>query len=149
MKNILMVCVGNICRSPIAEGLLKDYAQKRDLPLQVSSAGLAAMLGRPADPNSIAIMQQRGIDIGRHQPRQLTFEMLQSANLVLVMEEWHQREIAEQFPSMYGKVHRIGKWGDFEIPDPYKLPKDAFIESCYLIEQGLHDWQKKLWDSNV
>ncbi len=149
MKNILMVCVGNICRSPVAEGLLKYYSQQHDFGLEVSSAGISAMVGRSADPNSIEIMRKRGMDISQHVPRQLTLEILQEVDLVLVMEAWQQEEIGCQFPSAYGKVHRLGKWGNFDIFDPYKSSLEKFEKAFLLIEKGLADWQKKFWSRNV
>ncbi|MCD6048130.1 MAG: protein tyrosine phosphatase [Gammaproteobacteria bacterium] len=149
MKNILIVCLGNICRSPMGEGLLKQFAIDNSLPLQVSSAGITAMVGHPADPKAIEIMKKRDIDISQHAPTQLTQELLRQMDLVLVMEEWQKKEIGCLFPSSYGKVHRLGKWGNFEIPDPYRKPIEQFEASCQLIEQGLRDWQERLWSKHV
>lgn len=145
MKNIVMVCVGNICRSPMAEGLLRHLSEQNSLGLNVSSAGLSAMLGHQADSKAIETMQKRGIDISQHQPRQINPEILLTADLILVMESWQQKELGCIFPSSYGKVHRLGKWDNFEISDPYRKPIEQFEEAFRLIEQGLLSWQKKLW----
>jgi protein-tyrosine phosphatase len=148
-ENILIICVGNICRSPMGEGLLKHYASQHHVSVKISSAGIDAMTNCPADSNSIEIMQQRGIDISQHRAQQLTREHLIAADLVLVMESWQQKEIGARFPSAYGKVHRIGKWESFEISDPYQKGMPYF-EHCYaLIEQGLQSWVKKIWGGNV
>lgn len=149
MKNVLIVCVGNICRSPIGEGLLAQASKAHGLGLEVSSAGISAMLGHSADPISIELMQKKGIDISQHVPRQLTSEILAEADVVLVMEAWQQQEIGCLFPSAYGKVHRIGRWSDFDVPDPYKKSQAAFEEACFLIEKGLQEWQNRLWRKHV
>ena len=149
MKNVLIICVGNICRSPMGEGLLAHYSEKHQLGLNVSSAGLSAMVGHPADSNAIVMMQKQGIDISQHLPRQLTEELLAKADLTLVMEAWQQQEIGCLFPSAYGKVHRIGRWGDFDVPDPYKKSHTAFEEAYSLIEKGLREWQNRLWRKHV
>ena len=62
MNNILFICIGNICRSPIAEGLFKHAMPKK----AVCSAGIGALVGEPADPLSIQLMWEHGIDIGAH-----------------------------------------------------------------------------------
>ena len=149
MKNILMVCLGNICRSPMAEGWLKHYSDQHALGLDVRSAGLTAVVGGLADPYAIDVMQAKGIDIRQHCPRQLTSAMLHENDLILVMDSRQQQEIGYISPSVYGKVHRIGRWSGFDIPDPYRKPFSAFEESFHLIEQGLQDWQKKLWTEHV
>ena len=113
MKNILMVCLGNICRSPMAEGLLKHYSAQEQLGLNVSSAGLQAVVGFKANAFSLEIMQKHGVDISAHRARQMTQEMLLEADLILVMETWQQKELGYIFPSAYGKVHSLGRWGNF------------------------------------
>jgi protein-tyrosine phosphatase len=148
-NNIVVVCLGNICRSPMGEGLLKQYAEENNLPLQIQSAGIKAMVGWRADPMAVEVMKNRNIDISQHEPMQLTLALLREVDLVLVMEGWQQKEIGCLFPSAYGKVHRLGKWGDFEIPDPYRKPIEHFEASCQLIEKGLQDWQKRLWGKHV
>ena len=145
MKNILMVCVGNICRSPMAEGLLKKYSDEKKINLHVSSAGLSAMLGYSADLFAVDVMRHRGIDISQHQPRQVTQEILSAVDLILVMEAWQQKEIGCLFPSVYGKVHKLGKWANFDVPDPYRKSFEHFESTCALIEKGLLAWEERLW----
>lgn len=145
MKNILMVCLGNVCRSPMAEGYLKHLSKKLNLDLQVSSVGIKAMLGWDADPFAIKVMSHHGIDISQHRPRQLTSELLVESDLVLVMETWQRKELGCLFPSAYGKVHNLGKWEEFEVPDPYRKPLEHFEATYLLIEQGLQRWKEKIW----
>jgi protein-tyrosine phosphatase len=146
-NKILIVCVGNICRSPMGEALLKHYAKQNDLPIEVSSAGIGALVGHPADSKVQEILMEQGINCSEHRARQLTAEILADAELVLVMESGHRREIERNFPSACGKVHLLGKWSNLEIPDPYKKSKEFFQETHRLIKQGINEWQVKLWNS--
>jgi protein-tyrosine phosphatase len=142
---ILTVCIGNICRSPMAEGELVHRLRARGVQAVVESAGIAALVGKPADPTSQELMQARGIDISRHRARQLTPELIRSFELILVMEADQQREVEDILPSARGRVHRLGRWGDFDIPDPYRQGRDAFEEALELIVRGVDDLERAFW----
>jgi len=141
-SNILVVCIGNICRSPMAEALLKARAPDG---VHIHSAGIGALVGEPADPASVQLMQARGIDITAHRARQLSREMVGQAELILVMEDEHMQHIHSLSPAARGKVHCIGKWAKNEIPDPYKKLPEYFASILVLIEQGVDAWAEKLW----
>jgi len=141
-KSILMVCVGNICRSPMAEALLQSRLHNRNIT--VSSAGLGALVGQPADEIARNLLKELGIDISSHRARQLDAELLRSAELILVMEAWQQKEIEKLFPPSRGKVYRIGHWGNFDIADPYRKPREAFEAALAAIERGIDEWIKRL-----
>jgi protein-tyrosine phosphatase len=145
VDRILMVCVGNVCRSPMAEGLLCDRLARRGFGARVESAGLGALVGRPADPIAVELLAERGVDISAHRARQLTPEILFAAELVFVMETIHQRDIERLMPSTRGRVHLIGRYGGFEVPDPYQQPRPAFERALELIERGLDDFEKVFW----
>lgn len=144
-KNILVICVGNICRSPMAEGLLKSAiatANKGDCV--VSSAGLSALVGQPPDTKACQLMMEKGIDISGYRARQVSKDMIRKADLILVMESAHKIAIEQNEPSAKGKVFRVGEWGGFDISDPYRQELPAFKKSLSLIEQGLALWMQKL-----
>lgn len=145
-NKILIVCVGNICRSPMCEAILKHRVQMAKLPVSISSAGIAALEGKPADPIVQELLLEQEIDCSSHRARQLTLPMLLEAELVLVMEQGHRKEIEYKFPNVCGKVHRLGKWGEFDVPDPYKKSKQIFKETYELIMQGIDQWQARLWN---
>lgn len=138
--SILVVCVGNICRSPIGAALL----QQALLGKAISSAGVGALVGHPADPLSIELLAERSLDLSAHRARQLTPNLIRSADLILVMEAGHKKAVDAIDPSGRGKVYRWGEWGDFDIPDPYQRPREAFEEALVLLDRGLADWLPKL-----
>lgn len=139
-KAVVVVCVGNICRSPMAAILL----QSRCPTLTVSSAGVAALIGEPAEPTAVALMAERNLDLGGHVGRQLDEAILSGNDMVLTMEEKHSRWIVNQWPQFRGRVFRIGHWGDFDVPDPYRRGEEAFRRALDLIDRGVDDWVAKL-----
>ncbi len=141
-SRILTVCVGNICRSPMAEALLSHRLASRGVQATVESAGIAALAGRPADPVAQELMLARGIDISAHRARQLTPDMIRSFELLLVMEADQQRAVESMLPSARGRVHRIGRWGGFDVPDPFRRGREAFERALTLIERGIGDLEK-------
>lgn len=140
IESLLVVCVGNICRSPMAEGLFR-----RALPdLRLASAGLGALVGEPADPIAIELMRDRGLDIGGHRARQLQPAMLSDAGLVLVMELGQQRYLAQQHPLARGKIFRLCESLKVDVPDPYRRGRAAFEDALGLIVQGVESWVPRI-----
>jgi len=140
IKRILIICIGNICRSPMAEGLMK-----RALPeMEVSSAGLGALVGQPADSNAIALMREKGIDITAHRARQLESWMVATADLVLVMDTEQKDHLVMQYPLYRGKTYRLIENAKYDIADPYRQGLDAFRDAAELIEEGVHAWAARI-----
>ncbi len=138
-QNILLVCVGNVCRSPTAEYLLRNRLP--DTHTGVSSAGLGALDDRPMDATAAELLLEHGIDASAHRGKQLSPEMLRQAELVLVMEKAHAANIARTAPEASGKVFLLGKWlDDRDIPDPYGQQRPAFEHVYQLIDQGVSSW---------
>ncbi len=140
INRILVLCIGNICRSPMAEGLLKRALQGH----AISSAGLGAQVGRPADPLSVALMWQHGIDITMHRARQLESWMVGPADMLLVMDMEQKRYLETKYPACRGKAFRLGEHGKYDIADPYRQGPDAFRETAGLIEQGVAAWTARI-----
>lgn len=141
INNILVVCVGNICRSPIGEAFLQAKLPQSN----VSSAGISALVGYPADPHSINLMREHNIDISSHLARQIDSEMISAADLILTMEKRHNKHIQSRFNGTTGKVHLIGKWlDDREIPDPFRKGERAFRISMENIEKCTEAWAEVL-----
>lgn len=95
--NILVVCTGNICRSPLGESLFRNALLR--LPVQLSSAGTHAMVGKPMHASVQVFADDFGLsDAVLHQARQLTVKMLKESDLILAMDRGHRREIVELLP---------------------------------------------------
>lgn len=92
--NVLAVCLGNICRSPIAEGILARLANNANLDWKVDSAGTSGWHdGEPADSRSIAIAKERGIDIGYQRSRKFIVEDFDRFDLILVMDSSNYQNV--------------------------------------------------------
>jgi protein-tyrosine phosphatase len=142
-NRILIVCVGNICRSPIAEHLLRESLQGTDIA--VGSAGLGALIGHPIDSTALAILHRHGQQPQPHRARQVTAELIHDANLVLVMEHSQVQSVIRLAPEARGKTFLLGKWqADQEIPDPYRKGPEAFERAYALIESAVKPWGKRL-----
>lgn len=138
-KSVLIVCVGNICRSPTAEALLKSKLQQYDI--QVSSAGLGALVDKPVDTMAAQVLEAAGYALPDHRARQLTAEMLREADLVLAMELKHLQSIHSLAPEARGKAFLFGKWvGNQEVPDPYRLQLPAFEHVFRLLDESTNAW---------
>ena len=143
IQRILVVCVGNICRSPMAEAVLGN-ALRNQGDITVVSAGLGAMVDWPAAEHAEVLMSERGLDISDHKGRQLTPELLHAADLVLVMEHGHKSAIEAEDTTARGKVFRLGEWQGRDIHDPFQKPKKEFVRVLSEIDACVEDWIERL-----
>ena len=142
-NRILIVCVGNICRSPTAQQVLG--AALAPAGITVSSAGLAALRDHPLEPLAGQVLQEHGHVPQAHKARQLSLEAVSAADLILVMEQRHIDGVLGLAPEARGKVFLLGKWQhDREITDPYRQGKPAFVQAYALIEQAAQAWAQRL-----
>lgn len=139
-ENILVVCVGNICRSPMAEALLQQCFPEKN----VDSAGVGALVGHGADPAAIKIMKEQNIDITNHVAKQIDEELAHKADLIFTMSDSQNKWIEERWPFCRGKTFKLGHWSDKDIADPYKHEMSAFMTAYKDIVSGINEWQDKL-----
>ena len=140
IQNILVICIGNICRSPMAEYMLKQAYSNR----LVHSAGISGLTGHPADEKAKKCMQQLGINISAHVARKLNAELIRQADLILVMSQNQQKYIEQQWPFAKGKTFRFGHWRGRNIPDPFQHEQVVFDETCQLIQDCISDWTQHI-----
>ncbi|EKZ9487319.1 low molecular weight protein-tyrosine-phosphatase Wzb [Enterobacter hormaechei] len=140
-NKILVVCVGNICRSPTAERLLKQY-----LPaLTVESAGLGALVGKCADQRATEVATAHDLSLDGHCARQITARLCREYDLILTMEKRHIHALCEIAPEMRGKVMLFGHWdNECEIPDPYRKSREAFEAVYTLLDRSAQQWAQAL-----
>ncbi|WP_201615682.1 low molecular weight protein-tyrosine-phosphatase [Psychrobacter urativorans] len=139
-NNILVVCVGNICRSPMAAALLMNQYPKK----YIDSAGVSAVVGHSADPKAIEVMTACNIDMTNHIAKQINEALVLKADLILTMSVNQTKWIEEQWPHCRGKVFRIGHWNDKDIADPYQHDKPAFETARQDIIESLEQWAEKI-----
>ena len=141
IRNILVVCVGNICRSPVGERILRDHAPH----LAITSAGIGAMVGCGADTLASETAASHGVALDGHISRQFTAEMGRAADLILVMEPGHKAQIARDAPQLSGKTMLFDHWtGANGIADPYKRSADFHDLVFQQIETAAAGWIKRL-----
>jgi protein-tyrosine-phosphatase len=144
MPRVLIVCTGNICRSPAAEVLLRARLEAEGLTdWEVSSAGTWTMTGRPASREIIQLMAERGLDVAAHRSREVGREAMQQADLVLVMTRNHAEALRLEFPDQAKKIHQLSEVGGqvaYDIQDPYGRPMEVYrsvvAEIARLIDEG-------------
>lgn len=142
-ERVLIVCIGNICRSPCAQILLEEAIAGSGV--KVASAGLAAKVGQPIEASTRSVLLEHRHALPEHRARQLDGAMLQAADLVLAMERRHIEHIHHMAPEARGKTFLLGKWqGELEIADPYRRDRTAFEQAYRDIEKGVEAWAKRL-----
>ncbi|MGC1329808.1 low molecular weight protein-tyrosine-phosphatase [Pseudomonas sp.] len=137
-SRVLIVCVGNVCRSPMAAALLRQRGGRR---LEICSAGVQAQNGAHMDADAKAVLKQHRVKSGDHRACQLTPELLHWADLVLLMEQEQLKRVVRLAPEVRGKVFLIGKWqNDLQIADPYRRQKNAFQQTYTHLSRCVDDW---------
>jgi len=152
-KHILLVCLGNICRSPAAEGVLRAKAKHRGLNLVIDSAGTGAWHeGNPPDGRMIKTTAKRGYDIGRQRARQVALLDFTKFDYLLAMDLSNHTDLLDLAPA--NRSCDIRLFLDFadceerEMPDPYYGGGDGFSQVVDLIELGVNGFLDHLEDES-
>lgn len=144
--NVLLVCTGNLCRSPLAETLLEKLMPERlSGRVKVGSAGTAALPGSPAASFAIEVGLERGMDLSSHRSRQVDAQLLRDADLVLVMEAYQRERLLELLPEAGDKIgllKGIGRRGpkreeELTVEDPAGGSKESYQRCVQELENSL------------
>ena len=134
MKRILLVCTGNICRSPLAAALMQRAVTERGAEgIEVSSAGTGAWDGAPASEGAYLVALEQGLDLSGHRARLLTRDVVEHSDLILTMARHHRARVDEL--GGQGRVFVLGEYagrdGDAaEVGDPFGGDLDVYRETC-------------------
>ena len=150
MFDILMICTGNICRSPMAEGLLRHMLPATLKPhVRVSSAGTYAMHGNRPAPHAITVMARLGIDISAHRARMVSRELIRQSDLSLVMERNHLKMLRNMLLFNKANAKLLTAFSpdsgqtDMDVDDPYGGPIEMYQASLDTLRpalEGLIGW---------
>ena len=154
MKTILFLCTGNVCRSPMAEGLFRHAVKGRG-EFRILSAGLGAMDGYAPTNHSVEAMREIGIDISAQRSRALTAELVRQADLILGMTHSHTDTVALLYPKAAEKTFLLREFDDTleayekDIGDPIGSPYYIYAECRDQIEQGIVTLLKFMEQNNL
>lgn len=145
ISRVVVLCVGNICRSPMAEALLKERFRGNGMNnVEVRSAGIATVEGRPVDESALQVMHASNLDLTGQLSQRVSSKLIAWAELILVMEDFQKQYIESEFPQARGKVFLIGHWRGIQIPDPYRGHYSLFEASYQLLSLCSDDWVNRL-----
>ena len=140
IEQVLVVCEGNICRSPLACSMLA-----RELPhIAFSSAGTHALTGATVDPLIAEMANARSISLASHVASQVSEQRVRKADLILTMTRDQRERIEQNWPYTRGKVFRLGEAQGVDVTDPYGRHRTAFDLAFAQIEEGVAHWRRVL-----
>lgn len=146
-KNILFVCTGNTCRSPMAEVLFKKMLKGNETV--ISSAGTAAFNGSPATDEARGVMKKRGLDLSGHKARRVNEEIVKESSIVFVMTQRHYDELVNKFPEHKDKIFILKQYAGFsedtDIFDPIGESREVYENCARIIEECLRKIINKLF----
>lgn len=140
---LLLVCVGNICRSPIAAAMFAAASNDR-VSYETRSCGIGAVVGSPADQDAKQLGKAAGLDLDAHVSKQIEDSDVEWADMIFVMDTEQHLFIEKNFPAASPKTFRLGELDDHEIDDPYGEDLAAHETAVEAIRSGVEGWHQKI-----
>lgn len=134
MEQIIFVCTGNTCRSPMCAGFFRARGGEKRLGVQASSAGLFTTDGLPASKNAVIAAGELGADISAHRSRQLTAEMLDKVKYLVCMTGAHYDRLVEQYPQYEDKIFTLAST---DISDPFGGDLTVYRHAARQIDEAV------------
>lgn len=142
---LLFVCSGNLCRSPMAEGIARHLAAARRLDVEIQSCGTIARPGMPASENAVTACQEKGVDISGHVSQPLVSELVRWADQILVMEESHLNAVNAQDWRAPFKTWSLASFiNKPRIKDPYKRSLRKYRKARDLVWKAVDEALERL-----
>ncbi|MFH1067771.1 MAG: ribose 5-phosphate isomerase B [bacterium] len=142
MKRILFICTGNVCRSPMAEGLFRDLVKERK-DMEASSSGVCAMQGQAPSEYAIAVMKEIGLDISGFRSKSVTRDLVDKSDYIIVMTSGHLDTLLMNYPFATDKVFLLRqfqkdvRFSERDVQDPIGLSRESYIRCRDQIRQAL------------
>ncbi|ROR54555.1 protein-tyrosine phosphatase [Luteococcus japonicus] len=141
-QHILMICHGNICRSPMAERVARAHAERECLDVTITSAGVSAEEdGNPIDRRAASVLREAGYDASNHRAHQVTALEVREADLVVAAEEYHLDRLRRLVPDaenlhLFSEFDPEASTGD-GLPDPWYGGMDGFHDTLAAVERAM------------
>lgn len=150
LVNLLLVCTANICRSPMAEVVMRHAIARRGLNAGATSAGVRAQYDQPAHPHSVTAIAQAGLgNLSDHHSQPVSASVLADSGIVLCMDSFHRQEILARWPQYAGRVRLIGHWQGIEVADPVNGPLEEFEDCLRVLVRCTDQWLDRLVESGL
>lgn len=148
MTRVLLVCTGNVCRSPMAEAIMRrELAEMGREDFEVTSAGTGAWEGAPASEGAYLVALEQGLDLSAHRARLLTRELVQQADIILTMARHHRSRVEELGGD--GRTYLLGEYAgksgpEAEISDPFGGELEVYRRTFEQLEELIKAAVKRL-----
>lgn len=146
MRSVLFVCTANICRSPMAAGLLSEKIKEQNSEWIIASAGVYAQPGLPAAQNTLLVLRQRGIDWSAHRSQGVNRELLEKFGLILTMEQGQKEALQAAYPRLAPRINLLTEMVDeyHDIVDPIGQPLIEYEDTAREIDSILNRGFKRI-----
>jgi glycine hydroxymethyltransferase len=150
MKHVLFVCTGNVCRSPMAEGLFRKLLSGRN-DIRVESAGMSAGRGMPASQHAIQALSVEGVDLASFRSQPVSEDLVRAATHIFVMTRDHKRMIELLFPEACEKTYLLREFepGAPDVPDPIGLGRETYDRCRDTLKKALPNILRFIENQNM